>query len=299
MRLHRLSRKAMMASAITALLLPSAIQSADTPEKPDDTIVVSATFEREVKEFVDAVIDVSNFDRLSRFERAVCPIAAGIPQAQKAAVVERMRAVAKAAGITVGKADCRPNVLVLVTADKKALITQFVDLYPGSMRDLSKSERRALINSAEPAVAWHMEGALLNEDGAEIGEEGDGVAINRTSRSGSRLTPLARPQFAAAVVVVDSAELTGLSTTQLADYAAMRAFLVTNPAKLKASSVPSILKILDATDDAEVPLTLTEWDLNALRGYYGVDRNTSVASQRSGVRKQVRDNVAGKDKGEN
>lgn len=290
----RLSR-----AAITALmLLSSATLAADAPEKADDTIVVSATVDREVSEFVDAVIDVSNFDRLTRFERAICPIAAGIPPAQKAAVVERMRAVAKAAGITVGKADCRPNVLVLVTADKKALITNFVDLYPGSMNNLSKSERRKLINSTEPAVAWHMKGPQVDKDGVEIGNEGTEVAINRTAGSASRLTSFARPQFAAAVVVIDSAELTGLSTTQLADYAAMRALLESDPAKLKGSNVPSILKILDAPDDADVPLSLTEWDLNALRGFYNVNRNTTVASQRSGVRKQVRDNAA-KAKAEN
>lgn len=290
----RLSRAAIMA----LLLLPAPALTADAPEKADDTIVVSATVDREVSEFVDAVIDVSNFDRLTRFERAICPIAAGIPTAQKAAVVERMRAVAKAAGITVGKTDCRPNVLVLVTADKKALITKFVDLYPGSMNDLSKAERRALINSTEPAVAWHLKGPVVDDDGVEIGNEGTEVAINRSARSASRLTSFARPQFAAAVVVIDSAELTGLSTTQLADYAAMRALLESDPAKLKGSNVPSILKILDAPDDAEVPLSLTEWDLNALRGFYNVNRNTTVASQRSGVRKQVRDNAA-KAKAEN
>jgi hypothetical protein len=47
-----------------------------------------------------------------------------------------------------------------------------------------------------------------------------------------------------------------------------------------------------------VPLSLTERDFNARRGFYNVNRNTRVASQRSGVRKQVMDNAA-KGKAEN
>lgn len=282
---------------IAALPFSMPAVAAETPAAGDETIIVEATVERDIKEFVDAVIDVSNFDKLSRFERAICPAAAGITDAQKIAVVERIRTVAKAAGLAVGGKDCQPNVLLLVASDKKALITEFVDRYPGSMRDLSKSERRALVNSTEPAVAWHMQGALLNRDGVEIGEPGsDDAPVNRTSGSASRLTQSARPQFAAAVVVIDSAELTGLSTTQLADYAAMRAFLVSDPAKLKGTSAQSILKILDAPDDSEVPLSLTEWDLNALRGFYSVNRNTSVASQRSAVREQVKDEVMADEK---
>lgn len=282
------------AIAMTALAALSA-PVAHAAEPKDEPIVVTATVDREIADFVDAITDVPGRDQLTRFERAICPLVAGIPQARKDAVAQRMRQIATAAGIATGKPGCSPNVLVLVTPDKKTLIEKFVKLYPGSMADLSKADRRALMDSTEPAVAWHMKGPPVDADGAEFGENNNGVTINRVAGSASRITAMSRPQFGAAVVVIDSAELTGLTTTQLADYAAMRAFLDSDPAKIKGSGVSTILRILHAADDDEVPMTLTEWDLNALRGFYSVNRNITAAAQRTGMRKEIKDKTGGQE----
>ncbi len=284
MHIFPLSRAVSMA-ALAALLATAA----PAAEPKDEPIVVTATIDREIADFVEAITDVPGRDQLSRFERAVCPLVAGVSQPRKDAIAQRMRQVAAAVGIKTGKSGCSPNVLVLVTPDKKALIEKFVRLYPDSMADLSRADRRALIASTEPAVAWHMNGPQLDADGVELAERNSGVIINRTAGSASRITAPVRPQFDAAVVVIDSAELTGLTTTQLADYASMRAFLDSDPAKLKGSGISTILRILHAKDDEEVPVTLTEWDLNALRGFYSVNRNITAAAQRTGVRKEIKD----------
>ena len=55
--------------------------------------------------------------------------------------------------------------------------------------------------------------------------------------------------------------------TQVADYAAMRIFARTDPAKLKGSA-PTILDILEAPMGSAVPVTLTDWDLGFLRSLY-------------------------------
>jgi hypothetical protein len=66
--------------------------------------------------------------------------------------------------------------------------------------------------------------------------------------------------FRKSVLVIQSDALAGLTPTQLADYAAMRSLIRTDPKKLRASSPGTILNILDAPMGASVPITLTEWD---------------------------------------
>lgn len=77
-----------------------------------------------------------------------------------------------------------------------------------------------------------------------------------------------RPILVAAVVVIERDAVVGMTTTQLAGYAAVRTFARTDPQKVQGLSAPTILSILDAPDDTEVPVTLTQWDLGYLRGLY-------------------------------
>ena len=88
----------------------------------------------------------------------------------------------------------------------------------------------------------------------------------------------ARPQFGAAVVVVEGSALAGLTLTQLGDYAAMRAYSGADPARLP-SSAPTILRVVDAPLGSEVPVTMTNWDFSFLRGLYAGDWNLFKAAQ--------------------
>jgi hypothetical protein len=152
---------------------------------------------------------------------------------------------------------------------------------------MSAGAVRRLAREPGPAAAWHLEGPPLDADGMVIGEQAGGVRINRTVRSGSRVTPATRAHFDAAVVVVESKALEGLTTTQLADYAAMRAFARIDATRVEQASAPTILKVLGAPMGSEVPITLTEWDLAFLRGLYASPAGLHAASQRSEIRKRV------------
>lgn len=287
---------AAFALALTALALSAPAAQATAPDD-DNPIVVTATAEQELKDFVDALTPKSGQQgQLARFERSVCPLAAGVSATQKEAIGKRMRDVAKAAGLKAGGADCSPNVLVLIVNDKKATIEKLAKQYPDVSGDLTSKQWRELLNSTAPAVAWHLKGPPINADGHELGETAGGFYINRTGRAGSRITSATHPQFSAAVVVIDSSALQGLTTTQVADYAAMRGFLDIDPEKIEDSSIPTILTILSAPDNAEIPVTLTNWDLEALRGYYSANRNVSVTAQRSEIRDSVQQKAAGGDK---
>lgn len=84
-------------------------------------------------------------------------------------------------------------------------------------------------------------------------------------------------------MVVESKALGGLSTTRLADYAAMRALARIDPARIDAPAPSTILRVLDAGADSEVPITLTQWDFSFLKGLHSSPHNLYAPSQRSEI----------------
>lgn len=280
------------------LLLPATAAAQEAPPRQDDPLVVTGTrtTDDEIADFVDAFTVAPPRGQLARFEFEVCPVASGFVPPQKLAVAARIRAVAKAAGVPVATPDCRPNVLVIVTRDRKALIAQLRRGQPAFFQGLTRAELRALAESDEPAVAWHISGAPVGADGRQLDYDADGgFYVNRTTLPGGRIAFASRPQFAAAIVMIQSDAVAGLTTTQLADYAAMRTLIRTDPARLGKSAAPTILKVLAAPMGAPVPLTLTRWDLAVLQGFYAADPNVTAASQGSAIRKRVRKDLGATD----
>jgi hypothetical protein len=274
-------------SAALVLAPPAIAQDAGRPAGDQEIVVTgNADVERQLADFVEALTQAPAGGQLSRFESDVCPTAAGVSPEFKEAMVGRMKMVAKAAGLAIGGKRCVPNVLLVVTGDKRAFLKWLREKHPYYFSGLPTSTVRRLIAEPGPASAWQIEGPPLNAEGRELGAH-LGVPINKTTRPGSRLSTSGRPQFAAAAVVVESKALEGLTTIQLADYAALRAFTRADPSKLPASA-PTILNILEAPMDAEVPVTLTSWDLAFLRSFYGAPVNLSVVSQRSRIRRVVK-----------
>lgn len=279
---------ATLALANTATLQDSP-QQAHAPE-----IVVSgiSDMDHEIREFVGALTPATGARQLSRFERRpVCPLAIGIPESQKEAVAGRIRQVAAAAEISVGGKSCKPNVVVAVTQDKSALIEALRRKHPYFFEQMSPRQHRRLLREPGPATAWHVHGPLVTSDGREMpsvsGDNGGEYYVNFTMNPGSRIIIPTYPQFAAAMVVVERGALDGLTTTQLADYASMRAFAQLDPARLADSAAPTILKVLEVPMGGSVPITMTRWDLGLLRSLYTSPTSLAVAAQRSAIRRRL------------
>jgi hypothetical protein len=124
----------------------------------------------------------------------------------------------------------------------------------------------------------------MGADGRDLEvDPGTGQIVNRTIEGGSRITVPVHPQFDGAVVVVERKALPGLTVTQLADYAAIRALTGADPARLAASGAPTILHVLEVPMGGSAPVTMTEWDFAFLRSYYDTRRDLRTASQRSAI----------------
>ena len=268
-----------MRIALVAFALIAAPAAAQT----DAPIVVigQRDIEQQIESFVGALTKTSPSGQIGRFESAICPGAFGMADAQRAAVRDRIRVVAKGVGLDVGDADCTPNLVVVVTADKTAFIKALGKDHNYMFGDRTPAQVRKILAEPGPATAWQVQ-LTVNSDGRAISNEGD-MPINRTTRRPSRITPPARPAFMAAVVVVESKALEGLSTTQLADYAAMRTLARIDPTRIDAAAPATILRVLDAAADSEVPVTLTQWDFSFLKGLYSIPNNLYAPSQRSEI----------------
>lgn len=262
------------------MLLAAALVAVPAAAQGDAPIVVTG-IEKQIESFVGALTQASPRGQIARFEKAVCPGAFGVPDAQRAAVNERIRTVATGVGLKAAKANCKPNLVVMVTPDKAAFLKALGKKRYYMFGNRSPAEVRRILAQPGPATAWQIQ-EMVNGDGRPIFNEA-GTPINRSTRAESRITPPARPAFMAAIVVVESKAIEGLSTTQLADYAAMRALARIDPARIDASAPSTILRVLDAAADSEVPVTLTPWDFSFLKGLYSSPHNLYAPSQRSEI----------------
>jgi hypothetical protein len=215
-----------------------------------------------------------------RFTRPVCPAVYGLAQQQAAFVVGRMRQVATAAGVPLANAPCDVNAIVIVTTNKAATIQtlqqKHADYFPAEWSD---RQIRALESDPYPAAAWQFEG-LLTPDGIRIAENSDpsqldpvapGALVDATSPTtlpASRMRPSVKRDVMTSVLVIEAKALGGITTTQFADYAAMRTFAVTDPRQTSLSASDTILKVLDAPMGTSVPMSVTARDVDFLKAYY-------------------------------
>lgn len=274
-------------------------QQAQPPQEqaPSQEIVVEGARnqDREIGAFVDALTDARIGGQLSRFDWAVCPVAVGLSDAQNAAITARMRKVAEAAGMKRAAEGCRPNAFVIVTRNKGELIARLHKAFPAYFSGITRDQVGSLIRQPGPAAAWQIEGEV-DKDGVPLSKDLiNGYSIVERTDAPSRISPSSRPHFAASVVVVEIGALAGLTTTQLADYAAMRTFARTDPSRLERSAAPTILTVLEAPMDSAVPVTLTEWDLGFLKALYASEPNRYASQQRGDINTRLRRELQGRD----
>jgi len=278
---------------LLSLIAAAAQPTTASPAAPQPAPIVVQGVQgrdKQVRTFIRDLTPAPVHGQLGRFEAAVCPAVAGVSPAQADFIVERLRRIATAVGIPVAKAHCDANVVLIVTADKAALLQkldkQRHDYFPP---DWSGSQIRELERDPSPAAAWQFEqaywadGRPISSDIIAAGTDGGGflAAAQRTTEPASRLKPSARNAFLTSIVVVQRNALDGLTTTQLADYAAMRAFVRTDPKRVPSNGIDTILSVIDAPMGSAVPLTLTSWDLSFLKAFYQSGNNNYAEYQRA------------------
>ena len=247
---------------------PPAAPAADAGNDRDIIVKGERIKHEQIAGFITALSNVPSTGQIGRFHSAVCPAAVGLPKAQGEAIADRMRRVAAAADIRTGPGKCTPNVFLIAVPDKAASIRQLSKQFPAYFGEMTSRQINQLADDPRPAVAWQVQNRL-GADGEELEQPvGTDYYVAKGTGSGSRMRAGSVPNFIASIVMVDLKAIGGLTVTQVADYAAMRAFAKTDPARARQAGAPTILTILDAADDQQIPVTLTAWDLGYLKSLY-------------------------------
>jgi len=271
-----------------------AAPATQTGEQPTITVTGERPTDAQVQHFVEAFAIASHSDRLARFESAVCPVALGLADKFNRDVEKRLRRLAAAAGMRVEKEGCGGNVLVFVTTDKKALLGSIRKTRPRLFGQMTPGQISSLVASAEPAIAWQVL-EIRGADGRTLANGGGNGDRPDTlyGVTSSRLLPQTRVDVSAAVVVLEASAVSGVTVTQLADYAAMRAFAHTDPDAAARQNAPTILKLLADKKAARAsPLSLTAWDLAYLKSLYGITNMLQAGAQRGELQQLMRRNLA-------
>jgi hypothetical protein len=283
--------RALFAAVAAMLALPAAAQEQPgKPPAPHDVIVVGnrapdeKALEKQIHDFVRGMTPSAGTDPLARFENGkLCPLVSGLTPDKDQAIAERIRRVAAAARIGVARANCpHANVLLLFANDKEAMIRLLRAKYPPLLRD-AQGDPIVVPKEDGPVAVWRLSGEV-DRDGVPLRKmAGGGPYLSRSTIRGSRLLASARPVYLMSVVVIERRAVNGLSTTEIGDYATMRALSDATPAQARGTGAPTILTVFETPMGTEMPLTLTAWDMSFLHGLYAAPANLYAGAQRSAI----------------
>ena len=90
------------------------------------------------------------------------------------------------------------------------------------------------------------------------------------------------------MILIEQKGLVGLTTMQIADYAAMRSFTTIYPHRLSRSNMPTILRVMNSKIGDDTPHSLTRWDFAFLKGAYSVPPYNYSSAQRDRIRRAIK-----------
>ena len=281
---------------ITALALADPASAVPPQAEDEQEIVVSGQADRQkqARKFVKALAGLEGTDPLARFDyKPTCPSAVGLTDALDAAITARLRLIATTAGLEVAKPGCAPNVLVLFAPNKTEMVRELRKKHPEWFQ--APDGMVDVPNESGPATAWHLEGRVDRSGLPVPFDSTNGYYVLDTPVAASRINASMRPVLLGSVVVIEQDGVIGFTTTQVADYAAMRAFARTDPARLKKAGASTILTALETPMGGAAPESLTRWDLGYLRGLYSAQATHHAQRQKTDIARSIERGLEGSD----
>lgn len=283
-----MKRSYLLALALAAT--PTLAQDRPAPKADTEILVVGERERQEkqaeqIKDFVRAISTEGWDSPMTRFEN-ICPGVIGLSPAANLEIVARIRAVAAAAGIKVAEEGCRPNLRVVVVPDKEEMLELLKSKHPVLFRDYD-GRPVDLVKEDGPVTAWHVK-QKLDRQGNSLEPSSSGITYIDFDGASPRVLALYRPVAMGAMILIEQKGLIGLTTTQIADYATMRALTTIYPDRLSRSNAPTILRVMSTKIGDDTPLSLTQWDLAFLKSAYSVPPYSYSSSQRSRIRRAIK-----------
>lgn len=194
---------------------------------------------------------------LPRFEDRLCPGIIGLEQEYAELMVTRLRLNAQDLGLSLAREDdCDPNLVIAFVDDSRAYLTDLMDRRGYLFRDMEPADREDLLEEADAAGVWHQV-ASRTRDGIRVGRRENLTQVPKAGmwQAHSRIYRPVRHDITYALVLMNRADVRGLTLRQLADYATLRGLATEFP---DSAAQDSMLSLFEQEDNR--PEELTAYD---------------------------------------
>jgi hypothetical protein len=288
-----------------SILLSAAAAGQATPVRSDQPASSPSAFEPSpivvtgrkatqdaIDEFVGR-ITLNTEGRIATFEQPICPAAFGLPAAYNHVLEQRLRGDAAEVGLRTAAEQCDANIVLIVSDNPSSLISMLERVRPQMFAGLERSQVDDILKEKQAVRTWQAieprgtDGRPLQrvtflqwDAGPPIPIGGQGTWFNPWAAN-SRIQQSIRPDLVSSFVVIQTDAVDGLTLTQIADYAAMRALARTRySAGVEGQSV---LGVVDGSDGDRGIQHLTSWDLAYLRSLYRTSNIVAAHQQKADI----------------
>lgn len=276
---------------IWAAAMSSASASAQVAQ-PTSTDTITVTGQNlEKKEARERALEFVS-KRTTRFNnqfarRSVpsCARVFGIDEAYAKIVQDKINTVGKSAGLMMESGSCTPNLYVVFTTDGNALTKDLRKARPNLFASVEIGKRRKLYNDPAPVRWWYVNNVVSAygyRSTARANADGTAPIVDRTVFSRIISTGVVI-DISGTIVVVDIKQAEGYPLESIGAYAAMVSFSQLRPNSIAEGSSSIMSMFTSATDRANAPLDLTNFDYAYIRGLYAIKPDRIGAVQRSNI----------------
>lgn len=253
-----------------------------------DTINVIGRTPDEVRREAEAFIrHVGVTERpVARWVNPICPHVLGVAPDIGRRLRDKVREVARIAGVEVAREPCQGNIAISFVGDGGAVVRKIAAKAPARLIELSPQDRAALLDGDAPIRWWHATEMRTKDGMGTIGNETPpsalasgaggipmGGEVHLQYRSSIASTQMVRV-LKASSVVIDVTRATGMPLDSVAAFAALVSLAEIQPSEdAPANSILSLFR-------EGGPRDLTTLDTDFLRALYRLPLDRTALAQR-------------------
>lgn len=283
--------KTIIAAALTFLAAGAALAQPAPPPAPGEPETVYTEAQRQkdlsaarwvVEETLRPSFSLDG--QYARWKQPICPQVHGLRPVAAWQIEHRIREVAAMVGAPVDREDpCIPNIGIFFTEDPQASLMSVADKAPMLIEGGNQK-----LTVKYPVQAWYTtflvggaSGKTIDIPWEMVTPPLDGPPFVRTISAGSVLNTGFTAEMAAALVLVDSKAVTGMSVGELADYLALTTLAQSGQYGecMEAASITNLMLQKCPTENR--PRGLSHVDIALLNALYAVpDAPEALQKQR-------------------
>lgn len=264
---------------------PSVSSTDDPVTELEEVVVNGRTLSGAVDSFVNTVTASPRGAGPARWDRKVCVGVLNLKASTAQVMIDRVSDVALEIGLEIGEPGCSPNILVIATDNGSSLATALVEARPLAFRPPYAGAARSAaaldsFRTTDRPVRWWHVSLPTDEDTGAVAVRIPGYDAPMVNTLGGRLRTEVVNDLRRAFIIVDIPRSSDVTFQQLSDYVAMVAFAQIDP----EADIAGFPTILNAFDDTDAAVGLTDWDMSYLKSLYGAVLNQrNAGSQRDAV----------------